>query len=89
MFVGSMLTGLHLKTPPVKDAPTGAFDTSFMLTVSPSGSDVLTAKALSCPTVTLKTLETVIIGLALAKHKELDQLVNMYNKQYTRHGPFC
>ena len=80
MFIGSMLTGFHLKTPPVKDAPTGAFDTSFTLTASPSGSDVLTVMTLSFSTVTLKTLATVIIGLALAKHNELDQLVNMYNK---------
>ena len=60
-----MLTGDHLKTPPSKVAPSGD-DSGVMVTSSPSGSNALTARMFSMPTVALNTASTVTFGLALA-----------------------
>ena len=66
MFTGSMLTGVHVYTPPVMLAPSGREDSRFTVTLSPSGSVVLTLNIFVCSIVTLNCLATVMLGLPLA-----------------------
>ena len=65
MFKDSMLIGVHLKTSPSNVAPRGP-ESIVTVTSSPSGSNALTVKLLSTPSVALSTDSTVIFGLALA-----------------------
>ena len=58
--------GVHLYSPSLKVAPSGRMESKLTVTVSPSESKVLTVNVLSCPTVTLNVLSTVMLGLALA-----------------------
>ncbi|KAK2187813.1 hypothetical protein NP493_153g00001 [Ridgeia piscesae] len=64
MFTDSMLVGVHLKTSPSNMAPRGP-ESIVTVTSSPSGSNALTVKLLSTPSVALSTASTVIFGLAL------------------------
>ncbi|KAK2175053.1 hypothetical protein NP493_751g00012 [Ridgeia piscesae] len=66
MFTGFMSSGVHVYVFFSNEALVGRGDSRVTATVSPSGSDVVTVRVFCCPWVTLKTLSTVMLGLALA-----------------------
>ena len=81
MFTGFMSSGVHVYVFFSNEALVGRGDSRVTATVSPSGSDVVTVRVFCCPWVTLKTLSTVMLGLALAADEECLRCTHglMYN----------